>query len=389
MIIKTLEGSVSIILVCARVQPPREASAHMSTRTPAHVHAHVCPSAHFDKISPAPIQLLVLVMNDSINVPESSENATNPNAIPPQVYVIAAFSFLSLFGCLAILLTYSLYQDLRSLPGKILMNLASAILVASFFTIVSLFVVDQRAVCKAIAILLHYAYTCEFFWMSVLSFEIARALRELNAAHVGNLQRRGRLRFLAYLFIGWGLPVLVIAYTSAINFASRDYVQYGGPDTCEEAKTCPRYCFVTEIRGYIFSIFVPVGVSLLFNLVTSVFIGYIITRASVNRYKLNMNPTAGYIRVVISVICITGVTYVLSAIFLSIHSEYGHSWALYMFTALGTAQGFLVSIVFIFKSRIAEMYKASCVTLLGKCTRTERDLKQVKKELQNTNLVIK
>ena len=328
-------------------------------------------------------------MNDSANATVSLENATTSTEIPPQVYVIVVFSFLSLLGCLAILLTYSLYKDLRSLPGKILMNLASAILIASFFTILSLFVVDERAVCKAIAILLHYTYTCEFFWMSVLSFEIARALRQAQVAHVGQSRRA---RFLVYLAIGWGFPLLVILYTAAVNFISTaKYVRYGGPENCENGrKYCPtRYCFVTETNGYIFSVFVPVGVSLLFNFATAGYIGYMITRATVNRYKLNMNPSAAYIRVLISVICITGAAYIFSAIFLAISSEYGYRWAAYMFIAMGTAQGFFVSVVFILKRRIAEMYKASCVGLLEKLSCIECDLKQKEPDVQETNLPTK
>ena len=328
-------------------------------------------------------------MNDTVNATGELENATSATDIPAQVYVIFSFSFLSLLGCLAILLTYSLFKELRSLPGKILMNLASAILVASALTLVSLFVVDERSVCKTIAVLLHYSYTSEFCWMSVLSFEIARALHQASAAQVRHSKRTERLRLLAYFVIGWGLPTIVIVYTVAVNFTHNEYVRYGGPDECDQgAARCPnRYCFITEARGFIFSLFVPVGVSLLFNFSAAVFIGYMITRATYNRYKLNMNPTVTYIWVLISVICITGVAYVLSAIFLSIRIHYGYGWALYMFAALGTAQGFFVSVIFILKRRIVEMYKVWCVTtLLGKCNCIESDLKHSNKELQQTNL---
>ena len=122
-------------------------------------------------------------MNLVLSVMENgSENATAADEeIPPQVYFIG---FLSLLGCVAILLTYSLFKELRSLPGKILMNLASSILVASLFTLSSLFVVDNVAVCRAVAVILHYTYTAEFIWMSVFSFEIARALHQANAVMI-------------------------------------------------------------------------------------------------------------------------------------------------------------------------------------------------------------
>ena len=312
----------------------------------------------------------------------TAKNASSPEEVPPpQVYIICVFSLLSFFGCLAILLTYSLFKELRSTPGKILMNFASAILVASVLTIASLFVVNVRPVCKTVAILLHYTYTCEFFWMSVLSFEIARALRKANSANMKRSKRTERQRLLVYSFIGWGLPLLVILYTVVVNFVHTDYVRYGGPEKCSEGKYCPdRYCFITEGRSYIFSLFVPVGVSLLFNFTAAAFIGYMMIKAAINRYKLNTGSTASYIRVLISVICIIGVVYVLSAVFLTFSS-----WGIYVFSALGTAQGFIVSIVFILKRRIAEMYKVQCVTIVGKLNCIESDIKHSRHQDPGTN----
>ena len=107
------------------------------------------------------------------------------------------------------------------------MNLASAILVASLFT---LFVADNFAVCRIVAVILHYTYTAEFIWMSVFNLEIARALRQANTCLDG--------------VIGWGLPLLV-----AVNalWWTREL----------------KYRFIIEIRGYIFAVFVPVGASFL------------------------------------------------------------------------------------------------------------------------------
>ena len=322
-----------------------------------------------------------------MNVSSPLTNATNSEDLPPQVYIIPLFSFLSFLGCLAILLTYSLFKELRSLPGKILMNLASAILVASVLTIVSLFVVDERPVCKTVAILLHYTYTCEFFWMSALSFEIAWALHRANSAKIRYSKRTERRWLMVYFAIGWGLPVLVVLYTVVVNFANTEYVRYGGPEKCSNGREdCPnRYCFITEARGYIFSLYIPVGASMLFNFAAAAFIGYMTIKAAVKQRKLNVSSTAPYIRVLISVICIIGAAYVLSAIFLTISIIHNYKWALCLFLALGTAQGFIVSVVFILKRNIAEMYKTRCVALLGKCNCIESNVNHNNQSLPGRN----
>ena len=299
-------------------------------------------------------------MNDvevNFTAAENGTTASSKQPIPIQFFVILAFSSLSAISCAVILVTYGMFKELRSLPGKILMNLASALLVASSLTVLSLFVADKILVCMALAVILHYAYVAEFFWTSVLSFEIARALHQVYHALVGRSETVERFGLLSYVIIGWGLPLLVILYSLALHFATGgEYVQYGGRGVCDG--NCPdQYCFITEFRGYVISLYVPVGASLLFSFGAAGFSCYVITRAAVTRYKQQMDHSIVYIRAVIPVISITGVVYVLSAVFLSLHTAYGYQWPLQFFVGLGTVQGFIVCIVFIFKRRIGKLYQ--------------------------------
>ena len=173
-----------------------------------------------------------------------------------------------------------------------------------------------------------------------------------------------RFGLLSYVIIGWGLPLLVILYSLALHFATGgEYVQYGGPGDCSFDEHCEdQYCFITEIRGYVISLFVPVGASLLFNFIAAGFSCYVITRATVTRYKQQMHQSIMYLRALIPVISITGVVYILSALFLMLHSIYGYEWARQIFVGLGTVQGFIVCIVFIFKRRIGKLYQTRCMS---------------------------
>ena len=74
-------------------------------------------------------------INFTAAVNDTSTSSTQP--IPIRFFIILAFSFLSAISCAVILVTYSMFKELRSLPGKILMNLASALLVASSLTVLS------------------------------------------------------------------------------------------------------------------------------------------------------------------------------------------------------------------------------------------------------------
>ena len=118
---------------------------------------------------------------DDVEVNFTAAVNDTPTSSPRNLfqYVILAFSFLSAISCAMILVTYSMFKELRSLPGKILMNLASALLVTSSLTVLSLFVADKILVCRALAVILHYAHVAE---TSVLSFEIARTLHQVYHA---------------------------------------------------------------------------------------------------------------------------------------------------------------------------------------------------------------
>ena len=129
---------------------------------------------------------------------------------PPTLSVLTyVCCSLSIVGCAAILLTYSLFKELRTLPGQILMNLASTILATCLFLLVGIpiAVLAQRdELCEATAMLLHWLMLSQFSWMSIMSFEILRNLhRASRLLPVEDKSTENKL-FLLYLLIGWGIP---------------------------------------------------------------------------------------------------------------------------------------------------------------------------------------
>ena len=84
---------------------------------------------------------------------------------------------LSVIGCILILLTYSLFKELRTLPSQILMHLAVAILVGNLLILVGGPIGETfNIICTPVAILSHYIFLSQFSWMSLMSTEIARNL---------------------------------------------------------------------------------------------------------------------------------------------------------------------------------------------------------------------
>ena len=81
---------------------------------------------------------------------------------------------LSILSLFLVLLTYSLFGELRTLPGKITMNLATALLLSQAVFLVDMSEELSPRSCKAVAVLLHYLYLASFSWMSVLACDVVK-----------------------------------------------------------------------------------------------------------------------------------------------------------------------------------------------------------------------
>ena len=91
---------------------------------------------------------------------------------PLQIITYAGCS-VSVLSLVILLVVYCIFKELRTLPGKNLINLSFAMIFYHIF----LFVAGLRniqALCTGIAILLHYFLLCSFAWMSVMAFDVAK-----------------------------------------------------------------------------------------------------------------------------------------------------------------------------------------------------------------------
>ena len=110
-------------------------------------------------------------------------NSFYPPILSVLTYVCCS---LSIVGCAAVLLTYSLFRELRTLPGQILMNLASTILATCLFLLVGIpkaVLAEEDELCEATAMLLHLVMLSQFSWMSIMSFELLRTFYRASCLH--------------------------------------------------------------------------------------------------------------------------------------------------------------------------------------------------------------
>ncbi|XP_022809263.1 uncharacterized protein LOC111346226 [Stylophora pistillata] len=91
------------------------------------------------------------------------------------VYLTLIGSTLSVISLCFLQLVYVFFKELKNLPGKCLVNICGALLCYQiiFFALEKANEVD--ALCKAVAISLHFFILAAFSWMSVMAFNTANA----------------------------------------------------------------------------------------------------------------------------------------------------------------------------------------------------------------------
>ena len=264
---------------------------------------------------------------------------------------------LSVIGSALVLITYGLFKELRSLPSKILMNLAFANLVTNLLILIGgpvsqAFPITQ--LCTAVAILLHFFFLAQFAWMSVMSFEVVRKFNRARKLIVDSKRETLRL-FISYVTVGWGLPLLISTVSVIVNFTTTGLVLYG-----VLADGSLGSCWINHLESAVITFVAPLILSILFNLVMFIVVSAYIIIASRTQAKLKKEDGTPFFRLNVAIFCTTGLTWIFG--FIAILA--GGTWAWYLFIIFNSTQGFVIFIAFLFTKKTMRLY-INCITCRG------------------------
>ena len=122
--------------------------------------------------------ILLLCVNFSRNATVFSEqpSAGYLTKMTPTSLQIMTFAgcITSMVSLLLLLATYTLFSELRNLPGRIIINLSLSLLLYQG-VFLSAMKNSSREQCQVIAILLHYFVLCSFTWMNAMAYDVHKA----------------------------------------------------------------------------------------------------------------------------------------------------------------------------------------------------------------------
>ena len=265
----------------------------------------------------------------------------------PKGFAIASYvgCSLSVAGSFFLLITYSLFKDLRTLPSLLLMSLSLSFLVGDLLILLgssraSLSLVQSRAPCVAVAILLHFFFLARFCWTNMIAFEMVRTFTAAVKLMPVLSSRSKSTLFAIYSLIGWGIPLMIILLCVIINFTSDDLIGYG-----------VETCWINDINSALVAFVAPLALSLLFNLVSFIWIVANLCKSSAVKNRTGKQNQLS-IRLYVAVFSVMGLTWIFG--FIAILAR--NTWAWYPFIILNSTQALVVSLSFVCTKKIMRYY---------------------------------
>ena len=305
-----------------------------------------------------------IVTRDHLDRPVICINLTNNGTLlvngtrlaTPLAFVVLTYigSSLSILGSTAILLTYSIFRELRSLPSMILMNLAAAFLVSNLLVLlygassVALFTREGTA---TMAILLHFFMLSRFSWMSLMAFETCRVFGLADKLQSDISKKAKIILLMVYLVIGWGLPLAITAITIIVNYTTDGLVLYG--ETSNGSVGPP---WINHPASAAVAFLAPIVLALLFNAAAFIASGVLLCKTVVSKKSVGSGKGENlrYFRVIVALFTVMhmGLTWLFG--FLALIGEL--SWAWYPFIILNSSQALWIAATFLLTKKVINLY---------------------------------
>ena len=253
---------------------------------------------------------------------------------------------VSVVSFLIVLVTYSLFKELRTLPGVSLMNFSIAHLSKDLLFVATAGRLPKLA-CTIVAMTMHYFFLVSFTWMSIIAFETWRAFSKIRIKP-RNLSRRQKCGYvLRRIALGWVPPFVFVLVCVTLDQSHAATFRYGETGT-------GRGCWINIPTANLFSFILPVAITIAFNMVFFVLTVIAIRKTNqqvrtATHHAANRKTAAVFAKIFI----LMGFTWIFGFL-QSLVSKYFR----YPFVILTTFTGLYVAIAFVFTSRVRRLYRS-------------------------------
>ncbi len=260
---------------------------------------------------------------------------------------ITFISFLvSICFLIFLLVTYILFPQLRTLPGKNLMNFAASLLLLQI-TWLPLKINEIRSdktICMGMGIIEHYFLMASFVSMSVIAFHTCKIFaRRLPAPKMS--EGHERKLFCLYLAFVWVLPGFFVGTCVVLDHQDVVKIGYGKLEIC----------WLTEENAYTYFVIIPIAVLLLFNIIAFVIAAIYLRKHGKNTAARQASGNRrSHFLIYVKLSTLMGFTWLFGLLALVVKSTTVFWYFFVIFTSL---QGVFVAVAFVMNVKTFGLYK--------------------------------
>jgi len=271
----------------------------------------------------------------------------------PQAILSVVCNLLSMAGLCITIITYIIFEELRTIPGKNNMMLAVHLLIAQCLYQFGMDRTDLPNACVVLGIFIHLFWLTAIFWMNVCTLHMFRTFV------TGQSYRSVRAldpQVLCYGGYCYGIAIAMVAINISISMykTNGQEIGYGG-----------RVCYISNpvMVGWVFAL--PVGVIIILNMGFFFAVVYQISASTMRRRGKQSDRTNTVIYMKLS--SLTGVTWIFGYLYLWTNFDPLE----YIFIVLNAGQGVFIFISFICTQRISKLYwnllRKNCMLVRARC----------------------
>jgi G protein-coupled receptor Mth (Methuselah protein) len=257
---------------------------------------------------------------------------------------------MSLFSLLLTFLTYCIFSELRTLPGKNNMCLIVTLFCAQVLMQFGIDRTSSNTTCIVIGAFIHYFWLATFSSMGVCCFHIFRVFGK-HMRTIQSLSFDESRTFTGYCVFAFGVPACIVVLTLGVNAIvfNGEYFGYGG-----------KLCFLSDTYSLSLGFAFPVLLTLILNCVY--FICAVNTIARTSSTISSNQRERRTILVYAKLFTLTGATWIV----VFIDSVYALSALSFIATFLVGCQGMFIFVSYVCNRRVYTMYSKRLATCCRK-----------------------
>ena len=304
-------------------------------------------------------------MNGSVSV--CLRNESDSPFLPVSLYPAAFFAIiiagflLNITAGAMLLLTYSIFKELRTFYGKLLMNMSAVIIVENILFVLTFFLrrrltaSDQAVACQTVAIFSHYFLLLRFMSMSVLTIEVCQGF--CAALKLKKADEKTWKHLILYISLQHVLCLVVIVICVILNYTVENSVGYGPVHI--------GVCWINNPISVIWAFIVPCGLLVVFNIALFSFCVYVLVKLWSSEKRAGEDTENGTrkllwrnVRILFAILAVSGPAWLLTAV-VEIDRTVDHRklWLHYLLVIFNVTQLVFIAAAYICTRKVAKLYK--------------------------------